>query len=55
MGKRTISKIEFYQNNNQLIGTVLSSPYQLVVGNLTEGKYTFYAKATDNSGLSGVQ
>ena len=50
----TISKVEFFQNNNQLIGTVSSSPYQLVVGNLTEGKYTFYAKATDNSGLSGV-
>jgi hypothetical protein len=50
----TISKVEFYKNNNQLIGTVSSSPYQLVVGNLTEGKYTFYAKATDNSGLSAV-
>ena len=50
----TISKVEFYQNSNQQIGTISSSPYQLVVGNLTEGKYTFYAKATDNSGLSGV-
>ncbi len=50
----TISKVEFYQNSNQQIGTISSSPYQLVVGNLNEGKYTFYAKATDNSGLSGV-
>ena len=50
----TISKVEFFQNNNQQIGTISSSPYQLVVGNLTEGKYRFYAKATDHSGLSGV-
>jgi hypothetical protein len=50
----TISKVEFFQNNNQLIGTVSSSPYQLTVNNLAEGKYTFHAKATDNSGLSSV-
>ena len=50
----TISKVEFFQNNNQLIGTAASNPYQVTVNNLSEGKYTFYAKATDNSGLSSV-
>jgi probable HAF family extracellular repeat protein len=50
----TISKVEFFQTNNQLIGTAASNPYQVTVNNLSEGKYTFYAKATDNSGLSSV-
>jgi hypothetical protein len=50
----TISKVEFFYINNQTIGTVSSPPYQITVSNLIEGKYSFCAKATDNSGLSTV-
>jgi hypothetical protein len=50
----TISKVEFFQNSNQLIGNVSSGPYQVTVKNLTEGKHSFCAKATDNFGMSAI-
>ncbi|MCU0417838.1 MAG: Ig-like domain-containing protein, partial [Cytophagaceae bacterium] len=46
----TVSKVEFYQNNIK-IGERTSGVFELTISNLAQGNYTFYAIATDNSGL----
>lgn len=45
----TVTKVEFFQNNI-LLGTVTSPPFEWPVTGLVAGSYNFLARATDNSG-----
>ena len=47
----TITKVEFLEGLNQL-GEDLISPYSYTFSNVSEGAYTFRAKATDSNDLS---
>lgn len=46
----TISKVDFYYNGSNLIGTDSAYPYSVTWSNVAAGTYTLTAKATDNSG-----
>lgn len=45
----SVAKVEFY-NGTQLLGTDNSAPYSFTWTNVSGGKYTLTAKATDNQG-----
>ena len=46
-----IVRVDFY-NGDTLLGSDYTSPYSFTLNNIAAGKYSFIAKATDNSGLS---
>ncbi|MBC8035536.1 MAG: hypothetical protein H7Y03_15410, partial [Chitinophagaceae bacterium] len=46
----TVSKVDFYQNNI-LLGTVASAPYNFVWSNVASGNYIVTARTTDNAGV----
>lgn len=48
--KANIEKVEFY-SDDEIIGTVYSSPYKITVDKLNSGTYHFSAKAIDINGL----
>ncbi|MFN8415542.1 MAG: Ig-like domain-containing protein [Cytophagaceae bacterium] len=47
----SITKVEFYQNNVKVGEGTGTTSYQYTLTNVAQGAYTFYAVATDNSGL----
>lgn len=47
----TIVNVKFY-NGSTFLKTVSKSPYNFTLSNVGPGTYKFYAKATDNKGLS---
>ncbi|MFN8416335.1 MAG: sugar-binding protein [Cytophagaceae bacterium] len=47
----SITKVEFYQNNVKVGEGTGTTSYQYTLTNVAQGSYTFYAVATDNSGL----
>ena len=49
----TISKVDFY-NGTSLLATVTGQPYQFTWSNVTAGKYTLSAKATDNAAATAA-
>ena len=46
----TISKVEFLNSSDVVVGTVTTSPYQLALTNLPAGNYVYKVRATDNLG-----
>lgn len=49
----TITQVDFYANE-QLLGTVLDPPYELVWSNVPAGAFTVQARAHDNDGNLGA-
>ena len=47
----TISKVEFFQSGTK-IGQSTATPYSFNVTGLSAGSYTYFARATDNSGAT---
>jgi regulation of enolase protein 1 (concanavalin A-like superfamily) len=47
----TVAKVEFFAGST-LLGTDMTSPYQLTWGSVAEGTYTLTAVATDDAGAS---
>ena len=47
----SVTKVEFYNGSTKL-GEDTSSPYEFAWNNVTEGSYSFTAKATDNEGAT---
>ncbi len=47
----TIGKVDFYQGST-LLNTDTTSPYSYTWSNVSAGSYSFYAKATDNTGAA---
>lgn len=47
----SIQKVEFY-NGTQLLGEDTTSPYSFTMSNVSGGKYSLNAKATDNQGAT---
>jgi len=48
----TITKVEFFYNSTQLIGSVTTAPYSISWKNVPEGSYTITVRATDNAGAT---
>lgn len=48
----SVASVEFYDGTN-LLGTLGSSPFELILNSLAAGVHTLSAKATDNVGTSG--
>ncbi|MCR6641437.1 MAG: Ig-like domain-containing protein [Sporocytophaga sp.] len=46
----TITKVEFFYNSSNLIGSDNTAPYSINWNNVPEGSYTITARATDNAG-----
>ena len=49
----TVTKVDFFVNNT-LIGTATTAPYSVVWNNVPVGTHTLMARATDNSGDTGL-
>lgn len=51
-GAGTISRVEFYRQfgTNTLLGTDTSAPFEFQLTNVTQGSYTYFARAYDSSG-----
>jgi hypothetical protein len=50
---RTVSKVEFYDNGNE-IGEDSSSPFSFLIPSIEAGRHVLTAKAFDDLGVSGV-
>ncbi len=50
-----ISKVEFFYNNTNLIGSDNTAPYSINWTNVPEGSYTITARATDNAGTTATK
>jgi hypothetical protein len=54
-GDGTITKVEFFYNSTNLIGSDNTSPYSINWNNVPEGSYTITARATDNAGATATK
>ncbi|GAL83341.1 hypothetical protein MYP_567 [Sporocytophaga myxococcoides] len=50
----SISKVEFFYNTSNLIGSDNTAPYSINWNNVPEGNYTITARATDNAGATAT-